>query len=81
MRGRKCKENSYNSTISIKVTEKQKEVLNENEEIREQLKKDIRAYLNRFIQYYEIKNKLDIIPINLHVLNNHLNYTMYNGIN
>ena len=50
MRGRKCKQNSYNSTISVKVTEQQKEVLNKNKEIKEQLKNYIREYLNSFVQ-------------------------------
>lgn len=49
MRGRKSKENSYNSTISVKVTEQQKDILNKNKEIREQLKNYIREYLNSFV--------------------------------
>lgn len=50
MRGRKCKDNSYSQTISFKVTKEQKELLNSSKDIREQLKNDIRNYLNMFIQ-------------------------------
>lgn len=52
MRGRKCKEDSFSETISFKITKEQKKLIKENKEIRENLKEDIRRYLNVFINIH-----------------------------
>lgn len=47
--GRKKKENAYTETIAFKITKDQKEVLDKNKWIKEELKKQVREFLDLFI--------------------------------
>ena len=47
--GRKKKDESYSETIAFKITKDQKEVLDKNPWIKEELKDQIRNYINMFI--------------------------------
>lgn len=49
-RGRKKKDNSYTENYCIKINKQQKELLQNNKSINQQLKNDIRDYLNRFLK-------------------------------
>lgn len=48
MRGRKKQSNSYTETISIRITEEQKEILKKNEWMRKEIKEYVREYLEVF---------------------------------
>lgn len=47
--GRKKKENAYTETIAFKITKDQKEVLDKNKWIKEELKKQVREFLDLFV--------------------------------
>lgn len=47
--GRKKKDNSYTESIAFKITKDQKEVLDKNKWIKEELKKQVREFLDLFI--------------------------------
>lgn len=47
--GRRKKENAYTETIAFKITKDQKEVLDKNKWIKEELKKQVREFLDLFI--------------------------------
>lgn len=47
--GRKKKENAYTETVTFRITKEQKEVLNKNKWIKDDLKKQIRNYIDIFI--------------------------------
>lgn len=48
-RGRKKKENSFVNTISIKITDKQKETLLKNNWLKEEIDEIVRIHLDLFI--------------------------------
>lgn len=47
--GRKKKDESFSETIAFKITKDQKEVLDKNKWIKEELKKQVREFLDLFI--------------------------------
>lgn len=47
--GRRKKDNSLSETIAFKITKDQKEVLNKNKWIKDELKEYIRSYINMYI--------------------------------
>lgn len=47
--GRKKKENSYTETVSFRITKEQKEVLEKNKWIKDDLRNQVRDYINIFI--------------------------------
>lgn len=47
--GRRKKENAYTETVTFKITKDQKEVLDKNRWIKEELKKQVREFLDLFI--------------------------------
>lgn len=47
--GRRKKDNSLSETIAFKITKDQKEVLDKNKWIKEELKKQVREFLNIFV--------------------------------
>lgn len=47
--GRKKKENSYTETVSFRITKEQKEVLDKNKWIKDDLRDQIRDYISMFI--------------------------------
>lgn len=47
--GRKKKENSYTETVSFRITKEQKEVLEKNKWIKDDLRDQIRDYISMFI--------------------------------
>ncbi|MCD3223822.1 hypothetical protein [Clostridium botulinum] len=49
-RGRKKKENSLEEVISIRITKAQKELLNRNKDIKEDINKIVRDYLNVYLK-------------------------------
>lgn len=46
--GRSKKENSFNKTVAFKITKEQKEILDKNKWIKDELKQYIRDYLDMF---------------------------------
>lgn len=47
--GRRKKDNSLSETIAFKITKDQKDVLNKNKWIKEELKKQVREFIDLFI--------------------------------
>ena len=47
--GRKKKDESFSETIAFKITKDQKEVLDKNKWIKDELKEYIRSYINMYI--------------------------------
>lgn len=47
--GRRKKYNSFSETIAFKITKDQKEVLDKNKWIKEELKKQVREFLELFV--------------------------------
>lgn len=47
--GRRKKENAYTETIAFKITKEQKEVLNKNKWIKEELKNQVREFIDLFV--------------------------------
>ena len=47
--GRKKGKNSFSETIAFKITKDQKEVLDKNKWIKEELKKQVREFIDLFV--------------------------------
>ena len=47
--GRKKKDESYSEAITFKITKEQKDVLDKNKWIKEELKKQVREFIDLFV--------------------------------
>lgn len=53
--GRKKVDNAYYKTISIKLTDNQKELINKNQWLYKEIVKNTRDYLNTFLEDEQIR--------------------------